>query len=85
MKKLTWSGKKQYDEFSIWTSEVKTVGWQFTIEKIDENKYEAFVYYGRGEDYSILPYGVYLTSLKEAQKICNEWLHNIIIGLNKWI
>jgi len=26
-----------------------------------------------------------LTSLKEAQRVCNDWLHNIIINLNKWI
>lgn len=84
MKKLTWK-KRQYDELTIWIAEVKTVGWQFSIEKLDDNKYESFIYYGRGEDYSILPNGVYLTSLKEAQRVCNDWLHNTILSLNKWI
>ena len=30
MKKLNWK-KKQYDDFTIWTAEVKSVGWQFSI------------------------------------------------------
>jgi hypothetical protein len=84
MKTLTWK-KKQFDDLTIWMAEVKTVGWEFSIEKLDDGKYEAFVYYGRGEDHSILPNGVYLTSLKEAQTVCNNWLESTILGLNKWI
>jgi Tfp pilus assembly protein PilP len=84
MKRLTWE-KKQYDDLTIWMAEVKTVGWQFSIEKIKEKKYEAFIYYGHGEDHPIFPQGVYLTCLAEAQRVCNDWLHNTIVGLNKWI
>lgn len=84
MKKLTWR-KKKYDDLTIWMAYVKPVGWEFAIEQIDKEKYEAFVYYGSGGDERILPYGTYMTSLAEAQRVCNDWLHNIIIGLNKWI
>jgi hypothetical protein len=84
MKKLTWK-KKKYDDFAFWMAEIKSVGWQFSIEEVDKAKYQAFIYYGTGDDQPILPYGTYLTSLKEAQKVCNDWLHSTIIGLNKWI
>ena len=47
MKKLVWK-KKQYDDLTIWMAEIDTVGWEFSIEKIKEKKYEAFVYYGHG-------------------------------------
>ena len=38
MKNLTWK-KKQYDDLTIWMAEVKTGGWQFSIEKIKEKNY----------------------------------------------
>ena len=66
-------------------AEIKSIGWEFSIEEAHEGKYQAFVYYGTGEDEPILPYRTYMTSLKEAQKACNDWLYNIIINLNKWI
>lgn len=84
MKKLIWK-KRQYDDLTIWMADIKTIGWQFSIEKINENKYQAFIYYGAGEDQSLLRSDIYLTSLQEAKEICNNWLHNTIIGLNKWI
>jgi|LakMenE01Jun11ns_1017448.scaffolds.fasta_scaffold9747204_4 hypothetical protein len=85
MKKLTWKKKKIYD-LTIWVAEVKSVDWQFSIEEIGDGKYQAFVYFGTGDDQPILPHGAYIIdSLKEAQRICNDWLHNTIIGLNKWI
>ena len=62
-------------------AEIDTVGWEFSIEKIKEKKYEAFVYYGHGEDHPILPEGVYLPCLAEAQRVCNEWLQNTILNL----
>jgi hypothetical protein len=84
MKKLTWK-KKKYDDLTLWMAEIKSIGWQFSIEQIAKNKYQAYIYYGHGEDCPILPSGVIFNSLKEAQKVCNDWLHNIIINLNKWI
>jgi len=84
MKKLTWK-KKQYDDLTIWIADIKPVGWQFSIEKINENEYQIFIYYGIGEDQPLLRRDVYFNSLKEAKKVCDNWLHSTIIGLNKWI
>jgi|688.fasta_scaffold1832480_1 hypothetical protein len=84
MKKLIWK-KKQYDGLIIWMADVKPVGWQFSIEQIEKQKYQAFIYYGSGEDQPLLRSDIYLTSLQEAKEICNNWLHNTILGLNKWI
>jgi len=83
MKKLNWK-KKQYDDLTIWTAEVKSVGWQFSIEK-NPNGYEPFLYYGRGEDISLVFEGFATKNLKGAQDICNRWLQDTIINLNKWI
>lgn len=82
MKKLNWK-KKKYDDLTIWMAEVKTVGWQFSIEKTS-NGYESFIYYGCGEDVPLLN-GFAAKDLKEAQNICNNWLESTILGLNKWI
>jgi hypothetical protein len=83
MKKLTWK-KRQYDDLTIWTADVKTVGWQFAIEK-NVNGYQPFVYYGKGEDIPLVFDGFATKNLKNAQDICNRWLQDIVIGLNKWI
>ena len=83
MKKLTWK-KYQYDDLTIWMASVKPVGWQFSIEK-DANGYKPFVYYGAGEDIPLVFDGFATKSLKNAQDICNRWLEDTILGLNKWI
>lgn len=83
MKKLNWK-KKKYDDLTIWVAEVKTVGWEFTIEKTPDGYYESFVYYGCGEDVPLLNRFA-AKNLKEAQDICNNWLESTILGLNKWI
>jgi hypothetical protein len=82
MKKLTWK-KKKYDDFTFWMADIKSTGWQFSIEQLTKGEYQAHIYYGHGEDYPIAPIIFY--DLKEAQNFCNEWLHNTIINLNKWI
>jgi hypothetical protein len=82
MKKLFWK-KKKYDDLTFWMAEIKSVGWQFSIEEVAEGEYQAHIYYGHGEDYPICP--VIFYSLKEAQNFCNEWIHDTIINLNKWI
>jgi hypothetical protein len=82
MKKLTWK-KKKYDDLTFWMAEIKSTGWQFSIEQIAKGEYQAYIYYGHGEDYPIAPIVFY--DLKEAQDFCNKWLHDTIINLNKWI
>jgi hypothetical protein len=82
MKKLTWK-KKKYDDLTLWMAEIKSVGWQFSIEQLAKGEYQAHIYYGHGEDYPIAPIVFY--DLKEAQNFCNEWLYSTIINLNKWI
>ena len=82
MKKLTWK-KKKYDDLTFWMAEIKSTGWQFSIEQIAKGEYRAYIYYGHGEDYPIAPIVFY--DLKEAQDFCNNWLHDTIINLNKWI
>lgn len=84
MKKLTWK-KKQYDDLTIWISEVKTVGWQFSIECSKKGYYEPFIYYGHSEDIPLICDGFLAHNLKEAKEICQRWLENTIINLNKWI
>lgn len=83
MKKLTWKKKKFGSDMIVWIAMIKTVGWEFSIEKTS-NGYESFIYYGCGEDMPLLN-GFAAKDLKEAQNICNNWLHNTILGLNKWI
>lgn len=83
MKKLNWK-KKKYDDLTIWVAEVKTVGWEFTIEKTPYGYYESFVYYGCGDDVPLLNRFA-AKNLKEAQDICNGWLKSTILGLNEWI
>lgn len=83
MKKLSWKKKKFGSDMTVWIAMVKTVGWEFSIEKT-LNGYESFIYYGYGEDTPLLN-GFAAKDLKEAQDICNNWLHSTILGLNKWI
>ena len=84
MKKLNWK-KYQYEDLTFWMAEIKSIGWQFSIEQVTKDQYQAYIYYGHGEDHPILPSGVIFYDLKEAQNFCNKWLHDTIINLNKWI
>lgn len=84
MKKLTWKKKKFGSDAIFWTAQVKTVGWEFSIEKNKNGNYEPFIYYGTGEDVPLLFKGQFCTSLKSAQDMCNQWLHDFIVNINRW-
>jgi hypothetical protein len=82
MKKLTWK-KKKYDNILVWIADIKHVGWQFSIEEVDKNTYEAHIYYGQGEDCPLMKNVTYFDSLADAKKACSQWLNDLIVNLNK--
>jgi hypothetical protein len=85
MKKLTWKKQLYGKDMTVWTAMVKTVGWEFTIEQADGGDFEPYLWYGQGDDIRLLPNGQFSKSLDDAKNICNTWIHDLIINLNKWI
>lgn len=76
--KLKWK-KLEFDtEVSLWVAELKTLGWQFSIEKEKPNQYEIFIYYGIGEDIPMFGYRNYFETLSVAKTACEQWLDEII-------
>jgi len=84
MKKLIWKKKKFGSDMTVWVAIVKTVGWEFTIEQTFNGLYESYLWYGQGDDIRLLPNGQFSKSLDDAKKVCNDWLHDLIVNINKW-
>jgi hypothetical protein len=81
-KKLNWK-KKKVEDFQYWVAK-GPLGWEFSIE-LNENGYEAFVYFGSGDDVPLCQHIGGFKFLNEVKKYCQTWLFNLIVELNKWL
>lgn len=82
-KKLTWK-KKTIDDCDFWIAK-GPLGWEFSVELTNNGLYNAFIYFGSGDDIPLCQHLDGFDSLDNAKKYCQTWLFNLIVELNKWL
>ena len=81
-KKLRWN-KRQVEDFEYWIAK-GPLNWEFSIDN-NNGIYEAYVYFGSGDDVPLCKQIGGFKSLNEAKKYCQTWVFNLIVELNKWL
>lgn len=81
--KLKWKKLDFDNSIIIWVSELKSLGWHLSIAKETTHGYEAFIYYGNGEDIPMFGNGHYFSTLPVAKMACEKWLKDLISLIKK--